>query len=51
GYEDVPRLEAKLLVAGYEEASHRVCGVVLDMSESKSGTSETCRVAAFFGHT
>ncbi|MCI92740.1 hypothetical protein A2U01_0114037, partial [Trifolium medium] len=51
GYKDVPRLEEGLLVARYEEACGGVRGIMFNMSESKSRTSETCRVAAFIGHT
>ncbi|MCI91721.1 hypothetical protein A2U01_0113015, partial [Trifolium medium] len=35
----------------HEEACSGICGIVFDMSESESGTSEACRVAAFIGHT
>ncbi|MCI81769.1 hypothetical protein A2U01_0103043, partial [Trifolium medium] len=35
----------------YEEACSGVCGIVFDMSENKSGIIETCRDAAFVGHT
>ncbi|MCI35901.1 CCHC-type integrase, partial [Trifolium medium] len=51
GYEDVPGFEERILVAGYEEACSRVCGIMFDMSESEDRTSETCRDAAFVGHT
>ncbi|MCI46265.1 hypothetical protein A2U01_0067505, partial [Trifolium medium] len=51
GYKNVSRSEERLLVAGYEEACSGVCGIVFNMSEGKSRTSETCRDAAFVGHT